>query len=64
MKHIWKFVYLIVCVATAMVGYNIHHSFGWAIVDFFFAPVAWAKWLVYHQVNLTIIRHTFDFFLR
>ena len=48
---------------TAMIGYTIHHSVGWAIMDFFFAPFAWIKWLVCQEVNMSIIRHTFSFFL-
>jgi hypothetical protein len=47
---------------TAMIGYHIHHSIGWAIMDFFFAPWAWAKWLIMHQVTLGIIHSTFAWF--
>lgn len=59
-----QFLYLIVCVATAMIGYHIHNSLGWAIMDFLFTPIAWVKWLICHDVNLTIIRETFTFFLK
>ena len=55
-------LYRIVCVCTAMIGYNIHGSVGWSILDFFFAPLVWIKWLVLHEVNLTIIKDTFSFF--
>jgi hypothetical protein len=47
-----------------MIGYNIHGSIGYAIVDFFFAPIVWIKWLIYHEVNLTIIKETFSFFFK
>lgn len=55
--------YTIFCLVTSMIGYTIHDSVFWAIVDFFFAPLAWAKWLILHEVNLTIIKQTFSFFL-
>ena len=55
-------LYRIACVCTAMIGYNIHGSVGWSILDFFFAPLVWIKWLVLHEVNLTIIKDTFSFF--
>jgi len=58
------FVYLFVALATAMIGYNIHHSLFWAIADFIFWPVAWCKWLICQQVNLSIIKGTFSFFLK
>jgi hypothetical protein len=51
-------------IITAMIGYRIHNSIGWAIIDFFFFPLAWIKWLILHQVNLTIIKQTFAFFLQ
>jgi hypothetical protein len=62
--EIGEFLYVIFCVETAMIGYTIHHSLFWAIVNFFLAPIAWGYWLVTHQVNMSIIRETFLFFLR
>ena len=50
-------------IATAIIGYAIHHSIFWAIVDFFFWPIAWIKWLVCSEVNLTIIKNAFSFFM-
>jgi len=59
------FLYTLLCVATAMVGYNINHgSLGWAIMDFLFAPLAWCKWLICHQVNLSMVKYTFNFLLQ
>lgn len=63
MKQIFGLIWLILAVCTAMVGHTIHHSLFWSIVDFIFYPVAWAKWLICHQVNLTVIKATFSFFL-
>ncbi len=59
-----SFLYPIFCIITAMVGYHIHGSIFWAIVDWFFAPLAWAKWLICQEVTLSIIKETFAFFFR
>lgn len=56
------FPYMIIATLTAMVGYHIHGSVGWAITDFIFWPYVWIKWLMLHQVNLSIIKDTFKFF--
>ena len=56
-------LYPIAAFATAMIGYTIHSSVFWSIMDFFFMPFAWCKWLICHEVNLTIIKKTFEFFL-
>jgi hypothetical protein len=63
MKPISKFIYTILCAATAMIGYAIHGSLFWSIVDFFFCPFAWAKWLIYQEVSLSVINKTFAFLL-
>jgi hypothetical protein len=57
-------IYSILALLTAMIGYQIHNSFFWAIMDFFFMPFAWIKWLIMHEVNITIIKETFSFFLK
>ncbi len=57
-----KILYTIFCVLTAMIGHTIHGSIFWAIMDFLFAPLAWIKWLIYHEVTLTIIKETFTWF--
>jgi hypothetical protein len=61
MKTINGILALIVSIGTAMIGYTIHHSVFWSVVDFFFWPFAWIKWLVCQEVNMTIIRQTFEF---
>jgi hypothetical protein len=63
MKRIGSLIYTLTCLATAMIGHTIHHSLFWSIVDFFFTPLAWMKWLICHQVTLSIIKQTFNFFL-
>lgn len=57
-------LYPIFAFCTAMIGYTIHTSLFWSIMDFFFAPFAWMKWLIMHQVNITIIKETFSFFIQ
>jgi hypothetical protein len=62
MKWFWNLLSWLFCTSTAMVGYHIHHSVFWAIVDFIFAPIAWIKWLICQEVTLRIIKETFGFF--
>jgi hypothetical protein len=45
-----------------MVGYHIHGSVAWSVVDFFFTPLAIAKWLVYHEVTASVVKATFAWF--
>lgn len=49
---------------TSIVGYTINDSLFWAVVDFFFWPFAWIKWLICHEVSLSIIKESFSFFLK
>jgi hypothetical protein len=56
------FLGLLFAIMTAMVGNTIHGSLFWSIMDLFFAPFAWCKWLIYHEVTLAIIKQTFSFF--
>ena len=58
------FLYFLVCVGTAIIGYRIHGSLFWSIVDFFFSPLAWLKWMICHEVNVSIIKDAFEFFLQ
>lgn len=53
-----KFIF---CLSTAMIGYKIHGSLFWSIINFFFAPISWIKWLICQEVNMTIIKETFSF---
>jgi len=57
-----KLLYLVLSVMTAMVGYTIHGSVCWAIVDFFFTPIAIIKWLICHELTLSVIKETFSWF--
>lgn len=56
--------YMIFCLLIAMIGYNIHKSVFWSIIDFFFAPLVLCKWIIYHEISLSIIEQTFSWFLK
>ena len=64
MNKVSEWIYLILSIATGMIGYHIHGSVFWAIMDFIFMPFVWCKWLIMHQVNMSIIKHTFMFFMQ
>jgi hypothetical protein len=59
MKSIFCFF---VGIVTAMLGYTIHGSLFWSIVDFIFWPIVIIKWLVCHELTLTIIKKSFEWF--
>lgn len=61
MKSFYRLFALIAGVCTAMTGYTIHHGWFWTTCDFFFWPLAIIKWLVFHEVNFTILKQTFGF---
>ena len=45
----------------ALIGYTIHGSVFWSIIDFIFSPIALIKWLIFHELTLTVIKTTFAF---
>ncbi len=47
---------------TSIIGYEIHRSMFWAVVDFFLYPFVWIKWLIFHEVSVSIIDNAFDWF--
>ncbi len=58
-----QLLFIIIAMLTAFIGYHIHGSIFWCIMDWFFWPFAWLKWLICHQVNVTIIKDAFAFFM-
>jgi len=64
MKGIGQLLYTVVCVCTAMVGYEIHGSVFWSIMDFIFAPIAIVYWLIIHELTLDVIQHSFSWFFK
>ena len=61
MKRFEGYTYVLLCFMNAMVGYTIHHSIFWSIMDYFFMPFALIKWVITHEINLSIIKETFSF---
>lgn len=57
-----RFMYLIGCLLTSMVGFQIHNSIFWSIVDFFFAPLVILKWIICKEVTLKIVKQSFEWF--
>lgn len=53
---------LVASIITAVIGQTIHSSFLWGIVDFFLWPLVWIKWLLFGDINLSIIKESFDWF--
>ena len=63
-KYTLKLSGFIISTLTAMVGNTIHGSTFWTVMDFLFAPLPWLKWIVFQEVNITIIKNTFSWFLK
>ena len=61
---LFNFPYVLFQLPTAMIRYTIHNSVFWTAMDFIFAPLAWCKWLIFQEVNMSIIKETFSFFLK
>lgn len=59
-----QYAHYLIGVLTAMVGYHIHGSFFWAVMDFFFYPFAIIKWLITHELTGSVIHDTFSFLLK
>lgn len=57
-----KIIYTIFCVLTTMIGHTLHESLFWSVMDFIFCPIAWAKWLICHEVTLTVLKNAFAWF--
>lgn len=55
---------VVFAIFTAVIGYHIHGGFFWTAMDFIFSPLAWLKWLICHEVNMSVIKATFGFFFQ
>ena len=49
--------------AIAKIGYCLHGSIAWSIMDYFFPIATLAKWLVGEEINMQIIKNCFNFFV-
>jgi hypothetical protein len=63
-RKLYQLFTLVIATCTAMIGHQIHGGWFWTIMDFIFFPLAWIKWLICHEVNLSIIKATFSWFLQ
>ena len=64
MRNLYGFFYLIIATGSFMVGYTIHGTVFYSILNFFFWPISLIYWLVTKQINLTVIKSTFGFLLQ
>lgn len=61
----YSFPQIIFSLPTAIIAYTINQgSLFWAIVDFFVWPLAWFKWTICQEITLTIIKKSFEWFLK
>ena len=64
MRRLIGTFYFIVALCTAIIGHQIHGSIFWSLIDFWLWPLAWLKWGICQQVNLTTIKTAFAFFMK
>lgn len=55
---------IIGAVAPAIIGWSMHGSVFYTIMDILFWPLVWCKWLIMQQVTMTIIKNAFSFFFK
>lgn len=55
-------LYMFIAVIVTMIGYTIHGSLLWSIVNYLFWPIAIVKWLICHELTLAVIKQTFAWF--
>jgi len=56
-----RLIYMLIALSTAIVGYHIHGSIFWALVDWVFWPIALFKWVICQEISMTVIREAFSF---
>lgn len=59
-----NYFWLLFSTVTAIIGYHIHGSVFWGIIDFIFSPLVWIKWLICHDVSVSIIKEAFSWFFK
>lgn len=62
MNKFYAILWLLFDILTAMVGYTIHGSIFYSIINFIFSPLAWIYWLITHNVDMNVLRETFSWF--
>jgi len=61
---IGRLLFIAVAIFTAIIGYHIHGSVFWTIMDWIFWPFAWLKWLLCQEVSMSVIKDSFAFFMK
>lgn len=56
--------YTLIGICVAMVGYHIHGSIFWSIIDFLFWPIVLIYWFITQQINISLIKESFSFFFK
>lgn len=64
LARILQFIYSLFGLCTAMVGYEIHQNVFFSIINFILWPISLGFWFVTHEINVTIIKETFNFFFK
>lgn len=62
-----RLIYATGAIGTAIIARRFNgDGFGWIFIlwDFFFWPLAWAKWLICQEVNLSILKSIFSWYLQ
>lgn len=57
-----SFFAIIFATLTAIIGYHMHGNFFYVLCDFFLWPFVWVKWLIWHEVTLSLIKQAFSWF--
>lgn len=58
-------IYLIFALLTGIIGYTKNdNSIFWGIVDFIFPIFCWIKWIIFQEINLTLIHESFSWFFK
>jgi hypothetical protein len=57
-----KVLYVLVACFSAMVGWTLHHSIGYAILNWIFWWISLPYWLITHKLTLSVIKQTFSWF--
>ena len=57
-------LYWIAGLFTSIIGYEIHQSVFYGIMNLLFWPFTWAYWLLTKGVSISLIKQAFEFFLQ
>lgn len=55
-------LYFLFALFISNLGYYIHGSLFWSIIDFVFWPLVLLKWCWYREITVTVIQQCFSWF--